>query len=211
VSEEQADRRGPYGVIYRRLWSRADFRGLSFEARALYCDLRTCPAGGLVGIFRFHPDDAHEDLGMGQDAIGRALDELEQGGEWIRRDGRWLWIVNAFATTPNVTLSNEKHAVAVEKALVQVSSRLADEFRCVYYSPDRLSDSYPDSPSDSHARAHPDGYLNHVDVNGDGDADGRIHKEEGKESDAVDRRLALLQRQAREIAADDGAPLRKGA
>lgn len=158
-------------MIYRRLWGRPDFRSLTFEAKALYCYLRTCPAGGLVGIFRFHPDDAHEDLGMPHAATERALEELEAGG-WIRRERRELWIIDAVATTPGISLANPKHRVAIEKALVQVSPVLAEAFRALYGClPDTQAQTHPDSQPDAYA----EGYPNHVDVdvtvNGDGNGD----------------------------------------
>jgi hypothetical protein len=150
------DGRGPYGAIYRKSWERQDFRMLSYDARALLCYLRTCPAGSLIGIFRFHPDFAHADLGIPADRIEPALRELEESG-FIQRHELWLWIVDAVAATPNVSLQNEKHRIAVVKALQQVDDVLAQKFRRNHSFTDTQS-----IPNDND-------YPNHVDVEADVD------------------------------------------
>lgn len=184
---------GPYGVIHRRLWGRPDFRALTFEARALFCYLRTCPAGGLVGIFRFHTDDAVEDLGMPAKKVGTALDELERCS-FIRTNGRWLWVIDALETTPGVTLKNGKHCTAVMKALREVPAALAEVFADVYSVrtlTERLADSLPDTLSE----ASPNAFPNHVDVDvsvtgaldGTGNGDARIDERSGGSARAQER------------------------
>jgi hypothetical protein len=165
------DPRGPYGVILRRTWERADWRALSFHARALFLYLRTCPVGGLLGIFRFHPDDAVDDFGFPADAVAPALDELAREG-WIRREGRWIWVIDSFATTPGVKLTNRNHRAAVQKALALVPKGLAHAWtRTEGFDPiaDDIRDLIPDPIGDPIANGNADRIADH----GDGDGDGR--------------------------------------
>jgi hypothetical protein len=201
---EQSDVRGPYGVLHRRLWHRADFRALSFEAKAVYCYARTCPAGGLVGIFPLRPEDIRDELGLGARRAKRALAELEAAG-FIQRVRNWVWLVSAFEDTPGIRRENAKHRTAALKAVAHVPDELAFAFRNLY-------GLNTEAPTESDT--NPDLYPIHVDVTVTGDGDERTHKEEGIDSsdcprcgrdacegceESVDDRLALLRRQADEI------------
>jgi hypothetical protein len=162
------DPRGPYGVILRRMWERPDWRALSFHARALFVYLRTCPAGGLLGVFRFHPDDAADDLGIPAAAVGPALDELDRDG-WIERSGRWLFVIDSFSSTPGMSLRNPKHEVAVRRALSLVPKGLAASWERVYV-PNGYGNANPIAnpiPNpDQNADGMADGMADHGDVDG---------------------------------------------
>jgi hypothetical protein len=190
MSEHSDDGRGPYGVLHRRLWHRADFRALSFEAKAVYCYARTCPAGGLVGIFPLRPEDIRDELGLGVRRAGRALAELEAAG-FIRRLRHWVWLLSAFADTPGMRSENPKHRTAALRAVANVPDELAFAFRNLYgFNTDAQTET---GTNPIHVA---------VDVTGDVDGDERTRKEGEKESEPVERRLALLRRQADEITAE---------
>jgi hypothetical protein len=125
------DDRGPYGVIYRRLFHRPDFRALSFEAKVVYMYARCCPAGGLVGILPLRPEDVHDDIGMGVRKAERGLRELEAAG-FLQRERNWIWIVDSLASTPGIRTSNPKHRTAIHKALAHVPENLAFKCRNLY-------------------------------------------------------------------------------
>lgn len=159
TADTAPDVRGSYGVIYRRLWHRSDFRALSFEAKSVYMYAKTCPAGGLVGIFPLRPEDVRDDLGLGLRLAERALRELEAAG-FIRRERAWVWIVDALATTPGISTSNQNHTIAAQKALAHVPDNLAEECRNLY----RLNDPGPIPIGHPIADPIRDGMSDHVAV-----------------------------------------------
>lgn len=180
------DPRGPYGVVYRRLWHRSDFRALTFEAKAVYLYAKTCAAGGLVGIFTLRPEDVRDDLGLGPKLAERALRELEAAG-FIRRHRAWVWIVDALATTPGISTSNRNHVIAAQKALAHVPDNLADACRNLY----GLNGGGAIPIEDPIADPMPDGMPDHVsvavDVAGDGDGDNGSSDGEEQGSSSIER------------------------
>jgi hypothetical protein len=138
----------PFGAIPRDLWQRSDFKGMSFEARALYCYLRTCPEGGLTGIFRLYPEDVEGELGLAVKALSFALDELDGEGFIIRDVAlpRWVWIPGAFADAPGIFAANPNHRRAAEKWLLRVPPSWAKAFRETHFKPflDPIPEPFPD-------------------------------------------------------------------
>ena len=126
-----SDDRGPYGVIFRRLFHRADFRSLSLDAKTVYMYARCCPAGGLVGIFPLRPEDIRDDLGLGVRKAERALVELDEAG-FIHRERNWIWIIDSLASTPGISTSNPNHRLAIFKGLANVPDNLALACRKLY-------------------------------------------------------------------------------
>jgi hypothetical protein len=167
------DPRGHYGVIYRRTWTRPDFKALSFNARAVYVYLRTAPTGSLLGILRVHPADIEDDLGLAADLAARALDELERTG-WIQREERWLLINDAFATTPGIVLRNPNHHATIRRALAQVPNTLATEWkRLNRFEPrDPISDQIGDPIGEPIPDGNGEPMGDHGYVNGDGNGNG---------------------------------------
>ena len=172
-SRAPRDLRGPYGVIYRRLWERPDFVALSFEAHALFVYLRTCPAGELLGIFRFHADDAVDHLRIPRERVEPTLRELENNA-FIQRHGRWVWVVDSFESTPQMSVANPNHHPAIRKALDRVPPVLADRW-CRLYGFDLISDpipgAIPDPIRDGRADGLREGMPDHVDRHRDGETD----------------------------------------
>jgi hypothetical protein len=169
------------------MWERSDWRAMSYHARSLFCYLRTCPVGGQLGIFRFHTDDATDDLGIPSEAVAPALTELEEHG-WIVREGRWVWVVDSFATTPGMSLKNQNHRTAVRKALLQVPNGLATAWARAYGldgypipTRDPIVDPIPNGITDAHTN-HGDG-DGHEDA--DADTDGNKHTHNGYAVDAA--------------------------
>jgi hypothetical protein len=121
----------PYGVIHRGLWERPDFAAMPFGARALFPYLRTCPQGGLIGVFRLHDADVVEHLGMPAKQVPAALRDLEEHA-FIVRLGKWVWIPDALTTAPGMSPANRNHRRAVEKALQQVPPPLIARFRALH-------------------------------------------------------------------------------
>ena len=146
--------RAPFGTISRPLWIRPDFKALTDPpwTRALYVYLKTCPPGDTcAGVFPFHAADAHEDLGVPMAEVEPALCALEDGG-FIRRDGRYVWIIDYVTTNPGISLANPKHLIAIKRALSGAPPGLAAEFyRLHKLPPDTLSDTLPDTQANAYA------------------------------------------------------------
>jgi hypothetical protein len=119
---------------------------MSFNARALFVYLRTCPESGLTGIFRLHLEDVVDELGLAAEDIEPALKELDENA-FIVRDvalPRWLWLPGAFSDAPGIFAANPNHRRAAEKWLLRVPPGLAQLFRKTYFAeePERIPEPF---------------------------------------------------------------------
>lgn len=142
--------RGPlYGTVPRALWERRD---LSRDAKVLHAYLCSCPgAGGLSGIFRLDRALVRDVLRFSPRRTGALLAELERALLVVSED-RFVWIVDETRMTPGFSLLNENHVRAIETALAQAPPSIAEAYRRRY-----LSEPTP-TPVNEHPNAHPDAH-----------------------------------------------------
>lgn len=73
-----------YGRVYKNLWGKKRFRGLSDNGKLLVCYLFSCPHGTAVGAWLLHPEYVQADLGWTAGTVTKTVSELLDNG-WLNR------------------------------------------------------------------------------------------------------------------------------
>jgi hypothetical protein len=116
----------PYGILSRKFWHSNAAAGLSKDALLLYAYLRTYPSASVTvtGVFKIDPDaDDPRTLRITPGEHEIALKELAASG-LVVREGKWVWIVDAFATYAN----NAKHRAGAFSSLSFAPRELRQAF-----------------------------------------------------------------------------------
>lgn len=144
--------RGVHRGVYSSLLDHPEFQALSPPARHVFLTLRISKQAGPAAIFICYREVVAQQTGLKVREVERALYELEKQN-WLRLEGRIVWIVNGLRHDPTMRLANPKHRIAVLRALEELPSTEIVTSYCKYYNlewlSDRLSIGYPklDSPN----------------------------------------------------------------
>src|SRR6266852_2347732 len=131
--------RGTYRGLYSALFDDPDFQRLSPRARHVLLTARLCSQNTAASLFGCYLEVLAAQTGLSAEEVEAALRELANQ-KWIVREGRVVWIRNGLKFDPNTKLSNEKHRLAVARALQPFGKMpIVAKYR-KYYGLEGLSD-----------------------------------------------------------------------
>jgi hypothetical protein len=131
-------RRGAFRGVYCSLFDDRDWQRLTAHARLVLLVLRQCAQSGPAAIFRYYPAVLAEQTGLTVVELEAALQELERPAPrqpWIYRDAESyvVWVRNGLRYDPHLTLANDNHVPAVERAVEALPRRPIVLSFCQYY------------------------------------------------------------------------------
>lgn len=147
-----AQDKGWYAAAYATLLDSPEYEALSADAAAVWWALKFCPENNQLGVFVFFNEQVAHRAKVPPERVQAAIRELERG-DWIRVDGRWVWLRNHLKFDPNYQAANPKHA----KGLVSKVGRLpwmplTEAFIKYYQRLGYIQKGYR-YPTDSHPKA----------------------------------------------------------
>ncbi len=100
--------RGAYVSVYTVLIDSPEYDALSLNAASVWWALKLCPEANMLGIFRVFEDQLSHRSKIPVEWIAPALQELE-AADWIRTEGRWVWLRNHLRFCPQYAPGNPNH------------------------------------------------------------------------------------------------------
>jgi len=148
--------RGVYRGIFSALPDDPDFQTLTPDARLLFYTARICHAAGPACIFRYYPAVLMAQSGLDAPRLEAALEELQEA-RWIEREGVILWIRNGLRYDPHMRVSDGKHRLSIERAVLALPKLPIVLRFCAYYHLPRPFEDPTQDPTQDPSKTNPTG------------------------------------------------------
>lgn len=145
--KKSGDDRGMWRAIYCSLWDDPDFQSLTSGEKLLLLNLRTTRLSNAICLYPYYIEAIERQTSLSKSTILSALKKLAESG-WIEIEAGLVWVKNGLRYDPNITMSNERHAIFIKREIGSLPKlKIVKDF-CTYYGIDIDNGiAYPDSPA----------------------------------------------------------------
>lgn len=146
--KKSSDNRGIWRAIYCSLWDDPDFQRLTVSEKLLLLNLRTTRLSSAICIYPYYLEAIQRQTSLSRVTIESGLKKLCESG-WIEVEAGIVWVKNGLKYDPNITLSNENHAIFIKTEIQSLPKLKIVKNFCDYYGIDIDNGIvYPDTPAD---------------------------------------------------------------